>query len=43
MCFLFQELLGPKEPAVDDGGKKSKRKGKKEHVVAGMSEVLLLC
>ena len=40
MYILCQELLGPKEPAEDQGEKKEKQKGKKLHVVAGMSGVV---
>ena len=32
--------MGPKEPAEDQGEKKEKQKGKKLHVVAGMSGVV---
>ena len=40
MCILFQELLGPKEPAEDKEGRKGKQKGKKQHVVEGTSAVV---
>lgn len=40
MCILFQELLGPKEPAEDKGERKGKQTGKKQYVVEGMSAVV---